>query len=520
MRFCKVPVCEALGGILAHSQATPGGRLSKGRMLGKDDIRQLAAAGVGTVSVAFLEEGDAHENEAALAVARAVAGPNVTVSKPLHGRVNLFAAVAGMLLYSAEQLMELNRIHSDITLAALRPSVCVEAGRLLATLKIISFVAPKDAVAAAARVTELFAVSALRKLRTVLLQTQLPSLSERALAKTAAVTKRRLAALGNELHCERRCAHDSEAVAASLQALRGEEAPELYLLAGASAVCDLADEVPAGIAAAGGSLARFGMPVDPGNLLVLGELGGAPCVVLPGCARSPKSNGLDMVLERLYAGIAIDSDAIAAMGVGGLLEEAVERPVLRIGNAQPTIGCILLAAGHSSRMGRANKLLKLWRGRPLVCHAAGVVSQARGAGLLQHVVAVSGRDSDEVCALLDVPAVHNPDFARGMGTSLSCGLRALPDVDAVMIVLGDMPQVEVEDIAKVAGAYGSADIIAPVHQGKRGNPVMIGRRHLPSILALDGDQGARALFSDHPIAEVDAGPGVLIDFDTPADFES
>ena len=68
------------------------------------------------------------------------------------------------------------------------------------------------------------------------------------------------------------------------------------------------------------------MPVDPGNLLVLGDLRGQPVIGLPGCARSPALNGADWVLERVACGLDITDDDIAGMGVGGLLKEIPLRP--------------------------------------------------------------------------------------------------------------------------------------------------------------------------------------------------
>ena len=83
---------------------------------------------------------------------------------------------------------------------------------------------------------------------------------------------------------------------------------------------------PSALRAAGGEVTRFGMPVDPGNLLFLGQLGARAVIGLPGCARSPALNGADWVLSRLVCGIPVTSADIAAMGVGGLLKEIPTRP--------------------------------------------------------------------------------------------------------------------------------------------------------------------------------------------------
>jgi molybdenum cofactor cytidylyltransferase len=122
-------------------------------------------------------------------------------------------------------------------------------------------------------------------------------------------------------------AHETAALAAALV-----EAPgDLVLILTGSATADAADVAPAALRAAGGRLLHYGMPVDPGNLLFLGDLGGRPVVGLPGCARSPALNGADWVLERLVCGVPVGPEEIMAMGVGGLLKEIPSRPAPREG---------------------------------------------------------------------------------------------------------------------------------------------------------------------------------------------
>ena len=117
-------------------------------------------------------------------------------------------------------------------------------------------------------------------------------------------------------------------LAACLDAVETDDSVRCLILTG-SATSDLNDTAPQAVRRAGGKVLRFGMPVDPGNLLFLGEISGRPVIGLPGCARSPALNGADWVLERLACGLMVGDAEIAAMGVGGLLKEIPIRPQLR-----------------------------------------------------------------------------------------------------------------------------------------------------------------------------------------------
>ena len=119
-------------------------------------------------------------------------------------------------------------------------------------------------------------------------------------------------------------AHDIAPLADAIA--EAESAADPILVFGASAITDRRDVIPAAIEQAGGRIAAFGMPVDPGNLLLSATLGGATVVGLPGCARSPKLNGFDFVLWRMRPGLPVGRTEIAAMGVGGLLTEIPTRP--------------------------------------------------------------------------------------------------------------------------------------------------------------------------------------------------
>jgi molybdenum cofactor cytidylyltransferase len=298
---------------------------------------------------------------------------------------------------------------------------------------------------------------------------------------------------------------------------------ELVIVFGASAIADRRDVIPAAVEAVGGAIEHFGMPVDPGNLLLVASARGRPVIGAPGCARSPKENGFDWVLVRLLCGLPVRRGDLTAMGVGGLLMEIVTRPQPRAVVEKPgrSLAALVLAAGRSTRMGGSNKLLAEIAGLPLVRIAAeqALASRARP------VIVVTGHQRERVEAALaglDVTFVHNPDYAEGMSTSVKAGIAAVPaDADGAIVCLGDMPQVDATLIDRLLAAFDpekGALAVVPTMDGKRGNPVVWSRRFFPELAELGGDVGARHLIASYPeaVAEVAvAGRGALVDVDTP-----
>ncbi|MFD1623186.1 NTP transferase domain-containing protein [Azospirillum griseum] len=527
MRFGPLPIDDAEGAILAHSLRCGDLTFKKGRRLSAEDVTALRAAGIATVIAVRLDADDVAEDAAAERVARTVAGSGLTVAAPFTGRVNLFATARGLLRLDTARLDAINLIDESVTIATLPDASVVEPGQMVATVKIIPFAAPESAVARAEAVAKAgsppLCVAAFRPLSVALIQTRLPGLKDSVLDKTVAVTRDRVEALGGSLVHETRCDHDETALAARINA-----APkvDLLLIAGASAITDRRDVLPAAIERAGGTVEHVGMPVDPGNLLLLARRGDTPVLGLPGCARSPKLNGFDWVLQRIAAGVPPSRRDIMRMGVGGLLAEIPSRPLPRAGAAveaprAPRVTALVLAAGRSSRMGGSNKLLAAVNGAPLVARAvdAALASQAQG------VIVVTGHQGDAVeLALSGKPVrfVRNPDFADGLSASLRAGLAAVPaDADAVVVCLGDMPRVRAGVIDRLIAAFNPLEgraICVPTTHGKQGNPVLWDRSFFADMAGLTGDSGAKRLIGQHAdrlceVAVDDAG--ILYDVDTP-----
>jgi molybdenum cofactor cytidylyltransferase len=538
MIFGATPLADAIGAVLAHTLRADKAVLKKGRVLSADDVAALRAAGFESVTAARLETGDVAEDAAADRIAEACLGPGATRTRAATGRVNLFAEHAGLLAIDAARVDRLNRVDEAITLATLAPFSLVQPKEMLATVKVIPFAVPGRIVQVAANVARgdgpLLQVHKLRALTAGLVMTRLPGLKDSILASTESVTRARLESLGARLGPVETVAHTTAAVAAALARQRAAGA-ELLLVAGASAVVDRRDICPAAIEAAGGRITHFGMPVDPGNLLCLGEVAGTPAVVLPGCARSPKLNGFDWVLHRLLAGLAITPHDVMGMGVGGLLKEIALRPLPRAeASAAPAarrtgrrIAAIVLAAGRSRRMAPRNKLLiEDGDGRAMV---ARVVDHAL-ASRARPVVVVTGHMAKEVRAALSGRSVlyaHNDHFADGLASSLRAGLAALPPAtDGALVCLGDMPLVDGPMLDRLIDAFDPEEgrgIVLPTFNGKQGNPMLWGARFFPAMAALSGDSGARHLAAEHAeaVVEVELGSdAVLRDFDTPETLET
>src|SRR5215510_2388434 len=327
MKFGTVPIAEAEGGVAVHSIRQNGFVLKKGTCIGPAEISAMKVAGIAEVTVSRLEPGDVSEDAAAADIAAALAGKGVRVDDAFTGRVNLFAQHAGVLVVAKEAVDRLNRVDEAITFATLGAYAPVVEGEMIATVKIIPFAvatAARDA-AVAREAAPLVRVAPYRVRKIAVISTLLPGLADKVVAKTLRVTEERLAASGATIVAERRVPHDAGALAAALAEVQRTGA-ELILLFGASAIADRRHLIPAAIEATGARVEHFGMPVDPGNLMLIGELAGRPVLGAPGCARSPKENGFDWILARLLAGLPVSRTDITGMGVGGLLMEIVTRP--------------------------------------------------------------------------------------------------------------------------------------------------------------------------------------------------
>ena len=527
MKFGPVSPGDALGATAVHSIRQGDLVLKKGTLIGAAEVTALEAAGVKQIVVSRLEPGDVSEDQAAADIAAAIAGEGLRADRAFTGRCNLFAGAAGVLVVDKETIDRLNRVDEAVTVATLAAFKPVVDGEMVATVKIIPFAiaaaARDQAVAEAAKAKPVIRVIPYKVRKVGVVSTLLPGLSPKVIEKTLKITADRLAPASATIVAERRVPHEKAALARAIDEVLTAGA-ELVIVFGASAIADRRDVIPAALEAIGGEIEHFGMPVDPGNLMLVGRAHGRPVIGAPGCARSPKENGFDWVLMRLLAGLPVSREEITGMGVGGLLMEIVTRPQPRtepVLEKSGRIAAVVLAGGRSTRMGAINKMLAKIGGKPLVRIAAeqALASQARP------VIVVTGYQRErleQALAGLPVTFVHNPDFVEGLGTSLKAGIAAVPaEADGAVVCLGDMPQVDSKLIDKLIAAFDPAEgalVVVPSIDGRRGNPVVWARRFFNDLMTIKGDFGARYLIGTYAEAVVEvpvAGEAALIDVDTP-----
>jgi molybdenum cofactor cytidylyltransferase len=337
VKFGPVPVDASAGTITAHTiKLADGIVVKKGEWITKAHQQALSAAGVAQIIAARLDPEDVHEDDAAHRLAAHCAGDNLRLDRATTGRCNLFAAVSGVFVADPHHIDAINLVDESITLATLPVLHRVIAGDMVATVKIIPFAVAEQHLAASMRAAPRgsLRVAPFRPLRIGVVSTLLPSLKPTTVDKTLRILESRIAAAGAHVVRELRVPHEAGALCNALKDLT--HTSDLVIVFGASAITDRRDVIPTALQMAGGRIEHLGMPVDPGNLLLLGELvdeeRSIPMLGAPGCARSPKQNGFDFVLDRILADVPVGAADIRRMGAGGLLMEINTRPHPRVGD--------------------------------------------------------------------------------------------------------------------------------------------------------------------------------------------
>jgi molybdenum cofactor cytidylyltransferase len=329
MRLETVNLADAEGAILMHNIANADGRriLKKGILLSADHLALLADGGRTTVTVGVLEDTDAHEDEAALALAEALQTPELELSRPAGGRVNLRATVDGLLEVDAERLLELNML-PGITLGTRCQFTVVGPNQVtdnVGTLKIIPFAVERADLEHALRLARAKpGIVEVRPFqpgrRAALLLVGDPAVHDNLRRSFEPPTRTRLERLGAELATVEGVPQTGAAITEA--AIRLEAQADLLIIAGQTSIMDENDTTVQALRQAGAELALHGAPVEPGNLLALAYFAATPVLCAPGCAKGLKRNVVDLVLPRLLLGDRLGRRQIAELALGGFLTAA------------------------------------------------------------------------------------------------------------------------------------------------------------------------------------------------------
>ena len=508
MKFGEKPISECVGDLLVHSIKTPDGKLSKGTKLSKTHIETLRLIGAKLLLVASLEEDDVEENLAASMLSNAFLKSGFQLSVPATGRVNFIADALSIVRLDVEKIKSLNEIDEAITFATIMPDQLVTAGQMIATLKIIPYAVSKSSIDAALSVisnSDLVSCHAIVSRKFSLIQTSFEDTKPSIISATEDVTRTRLSHLNCPLIDSQITPHNASKVQKALIGARAQGA-EAFLLCGASAIADRLDILPEALRMVGGEVIHLGLPVDPGNLSMVGEWDGMLVLGMPGCARSPKLNGLDWLLQKALAGIKLDKSELSGMAVGGLLADIASRPLPRklihknTVKHQKTAG-ILLAAGSSRRMGAQNKLLlPIDNGLSMIRWIAQIYLDSD----IDTLIVVTGFQHEAIRKALlglNVEFVHNHDYQTGQASSVACGIESLSEqYDCALIGLADMPFITSDLINRLIKSHEllskpEVRITMPIIEGRRANPVIWGRAFFDELKAISGDEGGRQILA-------------------------
>ena len=318
------PPDDLAGAVLARDIVVGGSRWSKGRRLSAADLAAFGAdpsLGVGPVAVIVIEEGDLHEDDAALLLADAVAGSGLTRRGPAQSRVDLLAAHDGVLHVRAAELERVNRLDPLEVFTRLDGSIVAE-GDLVASVKVAPHVVPGSVVAAGARLAgggrrPLIRVAPFRPMQVAVVVKE--SLRSGDRARFEASVRAKVESLGSAIVAIDYVADEDAAVAAALAGrARGRGRASVILTAGGRST-DPSDPFFAAIAALGGRIVRHGVPAHPGSMLWLARIGRTAILGLPTCGAYSKATAADLLLPRLLTGEPPTRRTVSHLGHGGVL---------------------------------------------------------------------------------------------------------------------------------------------------------------------------------------------------------
>ncbi len=326
-----VPVEEAVGRVLFHdiTRIAPGefkGRaFKKGHLIREEDVPKLLNLGKDNVYVMDLPSGFVHENDAAVRIAKGVAGPGIRLTEPVEGKVQMVSTVNGLLKINVDALLRINSIE-QIVLASLHTDRQVTADLPVAGTRIIPLFVEEEKISQIEGICgegePVVQVKSFSHFKVGLITTGNEIFYGRIQDKFGPVIRDKFAGFGSEVVRQIFVPDNVQQTADAIRELIADGADMVVLTGGMSVDPD--DRTPAGIRAAGADVVSYGSPTFPGAMFMLAYVGGIPVVGLPGCVMYHKATVFELIIPRILAGDKISRRDIVTLGHGGFCQSCTE----------------------------------------------------------------------------------------------------------------------------------------------------------------------------------------------------
>lgn len=321
-----LPLNKSLKYKLAHSVIAKGNKIRKGTMLSKKDLVLLEEAGIKKVYVFKKYLNDIEENDAANKIAKYLSGNNVICKRAINGRADLYSKVNGMVWFEKKKLTSVNFKNSDLVISMLKLESIVKKNQLIGNIKILPYAINKKKITKILTNESLFKFISVKKnqLNKIALIISGNDINNKVKNKVIDAINTRLKEFNIKLCKVLYCKHTEDNLKFNLNLLIKSNI-ELALIYGSTSIVDINDIIPKSIKALNGKIISFGLPTDPGNLLLFGELNNIKIIGVPGCAKSLIRNGFDLVLEKVCFGLKVSKKVLAEMSNGGLLKTQIKK---------------------------------------------------------------------------------------------------------------------------------------------------------------------------------------------------
>jgi hypothetical protein len=321
----KVAIHEAVGLVLGHdiTKVIPGGfkgpAFRRGHIIREEDIQGFLDIGKEHVFILQPEDGEVHEEEAALRIAHAVAGPGLTLSKPKEGRVNLISEKRGIVKVNVPILDEINLIN-EIMIATIHNNTVCDEGKTVAGMRIIPLYIKDQQLATlediARRHHPVISLLPLKAKKVGLIVTGNEVFKGRIKDGFSPILHRKVEALGCNVNIETVVPDDSDLISRTILDFQGKGSEIILCCSGMSVDPD--DVTPEGIRDSGAQVRFYGLPVLPGAMFLYAKLGDVPVLGVPACVLHAQTTAFDLLFPRLLAGEDLSYENTRELGHGGL----------------------------------------------------------------------------------------------------------------------------------------------------------------------------------------------------------